>query len=205
MKMDLQPLNVREPAEPTAARRVLPMWMVGLLGVLLYWGCNYTDDNGGTFNALVYRPYLSTNQLNDFRPKGQGDIVLAHGEKVFKTICSPCHMPTGSGDPTRFIPPLAGSDWVNTQGPNRIIRIVLNGLNGPITVKGQSFSGTAMLPWRDTLSDQDIAAVLTFVRSSWGNKAPPVAPEQVKKIRDATAGKGGNWTPEELQQIPESD
>jgi len=62
-----------------------------------------------------------------------------------------------------------------------------------------------MLAWRDTLSDDEIAAVLTYVRSSWGNHASAVTPAQAKKIRAATASKGDNWTPEELLKVPEND
>lgn len=181
------------------------MWLVGFLGIMLYWGCNYTDNHGGTFSALVYEPYLSTNQLAEFRPKGEGDILMARGRSVYKTICAPCHMESGTGDPTRFIPPLAESDWVTAEGPNRLIRIVLHGLTGPITVNGKTWSGTAMLAWRDTLSDEDIAAVLTYTRNAWGNRASPVSAEKVQEVRAATADRSDNWTEEELLRIPVED
>lgn len=196
-----------ESAEPTA--RVAPsgllMVVLGLLGVMVFWASGYVDDHGGRFDSLVYEPFQSTNDLNDFIPKGEGDLIIARGKSVYTKICAPCHMDAGTGDPTRFIPPLAGSEWVNAAGANRTIRIVLNGLNGPITVKGQQYSGTAMLAWRDSLSDEDIAAALTYTRSQWGNKAPAVKPEQVKKIRTATADRSDNWSPDELLKMPESD
>jgi mono/diheme cytochrome c family protein len=64
-----------------------------------------------------------------------------------------------------------------------------------------------MPPWRATLTDDQIAAILTFVRGNaeWGHSAPPVAPDQVKKIRDATADKPDQWTVPELLQVPESE
>ncbi len=62
-----------------------------------------------------------------------------------------------------------------------------------------------MTPFKDSLKDEQIAAALSFVRNSWGNKAPIVKPEQVKKIRAATESKMGNWTSTELLQIPDSD
>ena len=73
---------------------------------------------------------------------------------------------TGLGAAVEF-PPLAGSEWVLEPGPNRIIRIVLNGFGGPVTVKGQSFQNT-MVPFRDILNDTQIAQVLMYIRSEWG-------------------------------------
>jgi mono/diheme cytochrome c family protein len=207
MKADPSKLFPPEPAEPTARKEFswLLMVVILLMGIMVWWAWGYTDDEGGGFNGLVYEPYHSTNQLADFLPKGEGDLILAKGKSVYAKICAPCHMDAGTGDPTRFIPPLAGSEWVTAPGANRIIRIVLNGLNGPITVKGQQYSGTAMLAWKDTLSDEEIAAVLTYTRSQWGNKASAVKPEQVKKVRAATADRSDNWSPDELLKMPDSD
>jgi mono/diheme cytochrome c family protein len=87
------------------------------------------------------------------------------------------------------------------EGPNRIIKLILNGIQGPITVSGQQFNNS-MLPWRDTLSDEQIAAVATYIRSTWGNKAPAVKPEDVKAQRDATAGRSTSWSPAELLAEP---
>jgi mono/diheme cytochrome c family protein len=87
-----------------------------------------------------------------------------------------------------------------------MIRIVLNGLQGPIVVNGAEYNNV-MLPWRDQLTDQDIAAVITFVRGNkeWGNNAGPASPAQVKAIRDATADRGTYWSPSELLGIPVKD
>ena len=72
---------------------------------------------------------------------------------------------------------------------------------GPVTVKGQTFNN-AMLPWRDVLTDEEIAQVLTYVRKSWGNDAPPVPAPQVTAVRSETAKhRGSNWTAAELEQV----
>lgn len=84
-------------------------------------------------------------------------------------------------------------------GPNRIIRAVLNGLTGPVTVKGKEWN-LNMLAWRDTYDDKHIAAVLTYIRSNWGNNAPPVKPEQVAAARKEVHP--GPMTSPELLQIP---
>ena len=116
--------------------------------------------------------------------------------------CAVCHGPEGRGLEGQF-PPLAGSEWVLAPGPNRLIRIALNGLAGPIKVLGRDFN-SAEPAWRDVLSDEEIAAVLTYVRTNgkWGNTAAPVFPAQVKAIREATRSRTGPWTAAELQAIP---
>lgn len=191
--------------EPVANRAAVPVLFIAALGAALFWGDMFLVNHGGELDARVYAPYRSVEELNSYQPKGAGDILKARGQKVYKQYCSACHQDDGNGNASAFVPPLAGSDWVAHKDPSRIIRIVLNGLNGPITVSGKQWGQAAMLPWRDGLSDEDIAGVLTYVRASWGNKAPAVNVEEVKVIRDATKDRGGNWTPDELLLIPLKD
>jgi hypothetical protein len=96
------------------------------------------------------------------------------------------------------------ADWVAAKSTNRIIRAVLNGLTGPITVNGQAFNNT-MVAWGPSLKDEEIAAVLSFVRQNkeWGNNAPPVTAEQVKAIRAKIADHSQPFTPDELLKISE--
>ncbi len=195
-----------EPAEPrNGAAFYTPIWLVALFGVALYWATLYVDRHGGGFNPLVFTPGELLADVEARVPRSEADALLARGRLVFNTYCSACHQPNGRGLPGQF-PPLAGSDWVLTEGPNRIIRIVLDGLQGPITVNGVEFNNV-MLPWRDQLSDEDIAAVVTYVRGNkdWGNNAGPATPAQVKGIRAATASRGQNWTAAELLAIPVAD
>jgi mono/diheme cytochrome c family protein len=98
------------------------------------------------------------------------------GSKVYTTNCSSCHQANGKGQPGVF-PPLAGNPTV--QGPAAdVIHIVKNGKNGKITVNGTSYNGQ-MPAWKGTLSDSDIAAVITYIRGSWGNHASAVTAAQV--------------------------
>ena len=114
-------------------------------------------------------------------------------------------METGLGNPGNNVPPLVHSEWVLAEGPNRVIRIVLNGLRGPVKVAGKDFISDGMLPWRDTLTDGQIADVLTFIRSNqeWGHNAPPITPELVTKIREETKGRAVQWTIDKLIEVPE--
>jgi mono/diheme cytochrome c family protein len=195
-----------ENPEPTAQERFYtPMWLIAAFGLVVYWGTMYVDHFGGGFSPLVFSQGEMLADVEARVPRSEADALLAQGRKVYNTYCTACHQPNGRGLPGQF-PPLAGSDWVQTEGPNRIIRIVLNGLQGPIVVNGTEFNNV-MLPWRDQLTDQDIAAVVTFVRANkeWGNNAGPAAPAQVKAIRDATADRSGYWTPSELLGVPVKD
>lgn len=104
----------------------------------------------------------------------------AAGQKVFSTNCSSCHQANGKGQPGVF-PPLAGNAVV-TGDASKVIHIVKDGLNGKISVNGKTYNGQ-MPPWKGTLSDSDIAAVVTYVRSSWGNHASAVTAGQVTSTK----------------------
>ena len=101
-------------------------------------------------------------------PLGPDDQKEA-GFRVFARTCVTCHQPPGRGLPDHF-PPLAGSDFLMAD-EDRAIRIVLGGLEGPVTVNGQAYA--ASMPSHGCLSDDEIADVLTFVRNNWGNQAKP--------------------------------
>ncbi len=191
--------------EPTAGRKAVPVLLIALLVALIYFGDVFVIDHGGELDARVHQPFRYVKDFEDLQPKGGDAEARAKGQKIYNMYCVACHMGDGNGNPSAFIPPLAGSDWVAPKDPSRIIRIVLNGLQGPIEVNKKPFGGAAMLPWRDALKDEDVANVLTFVRSEFGNKAPAVKAEDVKKIRDETSGRGGNWTAAELLAIPLKD
>jgi len=194
-----------EDLEPTAGDSEAPVWLMIMIALLLLWGMTFLDARGGGFDSRVYEPYHSFTQLDSLQPRS-GDAQLAmKGRKVYETYCTPCHQPNGQGLPGQF-PPLAGSDWVAAAGPNRMIRLVLDGIQGPITVKGLQFNN-AMPPQKDLLKDDDIAAVLTFVRGNkdWGNGSSAVTAEQVKSIRAKVADRSTPWSPDELLQVPDKD
>ncbi len=117
-----------------------------------------------------------------------------NGQAVFARTCQTCHMANGQGTPGTF-PPLAGSE-IAAGDKQRVIRIALHGLMGPITVKGVRYNNV-MPPWK-SLSDAEMAAVLTYVRSNFGNNASAVTPEEVAAERAATASRTTMWRIEEL-------
>jgi mono/diheme cytochrome c family protein len=124
--------------------------------------------------------------------------AVADGKQVYATTCAACHQATGLGVEGTY-PPLAGSEWVNGD-EGKVVRIVLNGLTGPVEVAGETYAG-AMPPWGGVLKDADIAAVTTYLRSAWGNKAAPVTEATVASIRAATKARTAPWTVAELAAL----
>ncbi|MBV9332440.1 MAG: c-type cytochrome [Candidatus Eremiobacteraeota bacterium] len=108
------------------------------------------------------------------------------GRAIFLLNCAACHQSNGQGGGP--YPPLAGNPAVNAADSAGIVAIVLNGRTGPITVNGTQYGGN-MPSWRD-LSDADLAAVLTYIRSAWGNGAPAVSADQVAAARVPSAMSG---------------
>jgi mono/diheme cytochrome c family protein len=187
--------------EPRAGRAPVPVLIIALLAGLVFWGDLYIVDHGGELDARVYQPYESFKQIEDLQPKGEEEILKAKGLLVYNSICSGCHQPDGSGSAAQFAPPLAGSEWVLEKDPARIIRIVLHGLSGPIKVKDKEYGQGAMVAWGPVLSDEQIAHVLTYARNSWGNKAPVVTIDEVKKARTETKDQSGYMTGDELNKV----
>jgi cbb3-type cytochrome c oxidase subunit III len=110
------------------------------------------------------------------------------GKAIFATKCAACHQVSGAG--AGPYPPLNGNGAVTASDTSNLILTVLNGRSGPIQVNGKTFSG-AMPAWKDHLSNDEIAAVLTYVRSAWMNRAAIVTAEQVTTARYPVALTGG--------------
>jgi mono/diheme cytochrome c family protein/glucose/arabinose dehydrogenase len=132
-------------------------------------------------------PKLSAVELKQFEA----------GKANYEVVCLPCHQVHGLGQ-EGLAPPLVGSEWVSGS-VQRLTRIVLNGLRGPIQVKGQAYEMD--MPALGLLEDEQLATVLTYVRNEWGHSYTPVSTNTVKQVRDATADRNDAWTQEELLKI----
>jgi mono/diheme cytochrome c family protein len=179
-------LSTRTDGEPEATHSSVPMGIVVVTLLLLFLGGVYFDHHSGWFNAKIYSPYVSTEQLELYQPKSGAAAAAAQGKKVYETVCGICHGNDGMGKPNQA-PPLAGSEWVVTDGFRRLAQIPLNGLNGNLQVEGKDWS-LNMAPMGAALSDADLAAVLTYIRTSWGNKASAVIADDVKAVRTTVSG-----------------
>jgi mono/diheme cytochrome c family protein len=124
------------------------------------------------------------------------DAAKGPGAGVFNQKCAACHQGNGKGLPGIY-PPLAGSDFAQNADVTIPIRIVLHGYQGKIQRAGKDYNGV-MTPWKDALSDQEIADVLTTVRSSWGNNAPAIDPKDVADVRSKTLARPGAYNESEL-------
>jgi mono/diheme cytochrome c family protein len=187
-----------ETAEPKAGTAAVPMLLLMLLFLILYGGMIYFDRSSGWFDPQVYAPYHSATELALYQPP-TGGLDLARGKAVYETICALCHNSDGMGKPNQA-PPFVGSEWV-LGSAERIIRIPLFGLAGPLKVKDQDWN-LAMPNMGAALSNDDLAAVLTYIRQSWGNKASIITPDQVKAVKVAVGNRNQPWTVQELQAIP---
>jgi len=111
------------------------------------------------------------------------------GDQLFSSLCAACHQATGQGLPGVF-PPLADSEWVKAPEATPA-KILLVGLSGSVTVKGQTYNGQ-MPPFKQ-LSDEEMAGLLTYLRSSWGNNAPAVTPASIASVRASLKDRAEPW------------
>ncbi len=183
-----------EAAEPKAGRTVVPVWLFVLFFVLLYWGMVYFDQRSAWADPQIYSPYHSAMELAKYQPAGLGGNEL--GKLYYDNVCALCHNPDGVGKPNQA-PPFVGSEWV-LGSPERMIRIPLAGLIGPVQVKGQEYNLQGMTAFGAALTDEQLAAVLTYIRQSWGNKASAITADQVKAIRTQVGNRTQPWTVTEL-------
>jgi glucose/arabinose dehydrogenase/mono/diheme cytochrome c family protein len=156
---------------------------------------------------MTARAHLNGESMNTrpeplAAPNLAGDDLarFTKGKEIYdrEGYCITCHQGDGKGLATSGFPPLAGSEWV-TGDVDRLIKLTLHGLYGPLEVSGQSYAGLVpMTPFGGLLNDEEMAAVLTFVRNSFGNEASAVAPADVARVRAETAGKTGFYTADEL-------
>ena len=140
--------------------------------------------------------YVPPPYVPPFSPDEQKAYDLGHS--LFNATCAACHQPTGLGS-HGFAPPLVDSEWV-LGSTERLVRIALHGLQGPIKAAGTYFDST--MPSWGTLNDEQLAGILTYIRRSWEHGASPVKPETIKAIRAATANHEGPWTSEDLSKLP---
>jgi mono/diheme cytochrome c family protein len=203
-----QPVS-NAPQDSDAKDPVVPVWLIVVLFLLVYWGAVYFDEHGGWFDKQVYTPYASAENLERYQVGGGPDPVVL-GRQIYGRTCIACHQPNAQGTPGTF-PSLVGSDWVNEKEPGRIIRLVLHGFAGPgLVVSGKPFETASQMtafgeaPPPGGLTDEEIAAVLTYIRGNadWGNHASPVTEEQVKAVRNKTADrKSRPFSPTEIQTV----
>jgi mono/diheme cytochrome c family protein len=170
----------RENADPDESVRPLPWVLVMLLGAMAMWGAFYIYITPSGEDSA----YGDQRTVADLRPPVAlaGGPAAIDGKQVYAGKCVACHQATGLGVAGVF-PPLAGSEWV-TGDEVVLTHILLHGVNGEMVVKGNTYNG-AMPAW-NSMSDGELAAVITYIRGEWGNSGAPVLEATVKAQREAT-------------------
>lgn len=182
-----------------ARYRLMPLSLLFIFSGLIFFGGTYLGRFAGHFSPMVYNEYAPP-------PRAGGPVApvdpLAQGKAIYANVCAACHQVTGLGLAPVF-PPLVGSEWV-TGSEERVIRIVLHGLQGPIKVKGTEFNGVMPAAGPGSgfnLSADKVAAVLSYVRKEFGNGAPPISAQKVAEIA-TKEGTRGPWTAADLEKLP---
>ena len=165
----------RENEDPEEAVRPMPVAALLVAAAMVIWAVVY---------ILSTEP-LTLSQFGDQRTRAElsGPVAAAggavDGKALYAAQCAACHQASGAGLPGVF-PPLDGSEWV--QGEPRVLaNILLHGITGEITVKGNKYQGA--MPAFPQLSDAELAGIASFIRSNWSNKAEPLQAELFAKER----------------------
>ncbi|MEX0736425.1 MAG: cytochrome c, partial [Bacteroidota bacterium] len=186
-----QRIVAREEEEPEEGFEPPPWWVWAISVLILFAMGFYLGRYGGSWSTVAH-------EVEQPAVAGGGAAKrVVKGDQVYTAVCQTCHQATGIGIPGQY-PPLVGSEWV-TNDPETPVRVVLYGFEGPVTVKGTTYNNK-MPPFYDKLSDDEIAAVVTHIRSSWGNAAEEVTSEAVKTLR-ADLGTRAPWSASELQAL----
>ncbi|PTY06601.1 cytochrome C [Opitutaceae bacterium EW11] len=195
---DVHAILAREKPEPHEGYSPMPLFVLGFVSAIIFIGAIYIVRHRAGFDPLAYDERYDPSMAATNAAPVKVDPI-AEGKKLFMT-CAACHQPTGQGVPGVF-PPLVKSEWVNGS-EDRVIRILLNGLSGPVKVEGNTYNNAmpAFGPGGYGWSDEKISYILTYVRQEWGNTGAPITPEKVAEIRKAV-GQRKPWAAEELEAI----
>ena len=164
---------LRENPEPTSSNAPIPLALTSVFFVIIFLAGIYLALNSGGFRSDVFSP-----KLVSWSGGGAGGVAApvdpkVVGKRIYTQNCVVCHQTSGLGMPGQF-PPLVGSEWVvggDWVADNHLVSILLHGMQGAVQVKGVTYNN-AMPPWKQ-LKDDQIAAVLTYIRSEWGSRCIP--------------------------------
>lgn len=192
---------LREQQEPYEGDEPIPRWMM-IAGLLLlafsgwylgHYDAQFDSDIADMRSPAFVRAYQHGAQ-SEGTASAAGAVAAPDGAQIYASRCVACHQASGQGL-AGLAPPLANSPYV-LDDETRMLKIILSGLTGPIEVNGGTWNG-AMPAWGPSMSDAEIAAVATHIRSSWGNQAAAVTEDAVKTVRE-TFARSTPWTVPEL-------
>ncbi len=196
--VDLHEPIYREMDEPRDGFEPPPTWLVFLCLAIMGIAGWYLGMYSGGFQPGIYD---ESGWQSGGGASGEAAEVprldpMVLGQRVYNN-CMSCHQRDGRGVAGNY-PPLDGSEWVQER-PVAMTALVLHGLEGPVEVLGQTYN--QVMPKWSHLTDEQLAAVLTFVRGSWGNQATAIEPSFVAVVRAQTADRTSPWKIAELEMF----
>ena len=194
---------VEMPEVPSLSRdkEPFPIWIFIVCGIALFFaGSSFTGLGNfgfgmldqGAGGATAPSP-LSAQQAAT--PTNPMDI----GKALYGGNCANCHQGSGAGQPGAY-PPLVASEWV-MGSKERLAAIMFHGISGSLSVKGDTFSTQVMPGWGTVFTDEKIAAIMTYIRGSWGNNGDPVTADEVSAARTKFNAHAAPYNEAELMQI----
>ena len=194
---DVHAQLMREKEEPQEGFSPVPIFLMFIFAALCFWGGVYLVEHSGGYRWDAYSPDFNPSAG---APKPIEIALFDRGAKVYRNQCAQCHQADGNGV-LGVYPPLVASNWV-TGHPQVVSRILINGLNGPIVVKGSNYNGNmpAFGSSGLALSDKDIAGVITYIRQEWGNSASDVTVATIAQYSDLYAGRSVPWQAADLKE-----
>ena len=206
--------SAREKPEPESGNEPLTLWAFLLGTFFILVGGGYLGANHGGFDMANFTrtPYVPGERpdTGDEPEAIPMDKMWIGGGKSKYAQCAGCHQANGQGNAQ--YPPLAGSEWV-VRGTEPLAMIILNGLIGPITVNGKNYNAPGMKNWESDFSDADIAQIMSYIRTAWGNdelvkaNGDPdgiVTEEMVAAAREKHAAKPDNHKVEDFAGLEDS-
>jgi len=188
----------REKHPPTQGFLIAPLIFVFMFGCLIFV-CSIQLAH--STNGFQIHPPQEIVELSDEEKETQRlERKYDSGKKIFALRCASCHQANGLGIPNQY-PPLADSEWVSAN-PALITKIILKGLKGEITVKGEKYGTSAAVNMAAVpIDDREIANVVTYVRQAWGNDSSELTEVEVSRIKIESVNQIDQWVGEDLQSI----
>lgn len=188
---------VRQKDSPAEGFSPIPILLVFLISALIVFSGIYMVWRSDDFDQMGYDETRRVFPWADAVETGPIlDPAIRLGQRTYSQ-CAACHQQDGRGLPGAF-PSLEGVAWV-VGNEDRLIRLVAHGLVGPIEVKGVAYNG--VMPAFPHLSDEELAAVLTYIRQAWSNDAPAISPSAVAEVRAEVGPRPAPWDSGELLEF----
>lgn len=169
----------RENLEPTEHIRPIPLAAAAVTLAMVLFGVGYLLSSESLGSAALG----DRRTVADLAGAPAGGTQATDGKALYAAHCAACHQPGGTGLPGVF-PPLDGSEWVNGD-PRVVSNILLHGVTGEIEVKGATYRGA--MPSFGKLADAELAAIASWVRGQWSNKAAPIDAATFERERKAAS------------------